>query len=734
MMVRQRVFRSRVARRVLLMFVVSAVIPTLVIAGISLFTVTDHLGDFERDRLRRNAKGVGLAVLERLQFHATELHNLGLLAASGHLGFVGRTGAAFADGGRYRGIVLIGPGGRTQLMGNSVDISVSEEQRRHLDLAGAAIANPDGDSGPRTVMLIRTPSPAGANTVVAELEPGALFAAGSNKAGLPTDTDVCVYDARERPLYCSGTPTAHAALDGRGGERSGGARVTLWTDGPARRLTASWPLFLQSTFGVPSWTVTLSEPAEAVLQPIRRFRRTFPLAISLGVAMVFLMSSVQIRRVLHPIRRLREGTARLARGDFQEEVRIDTGDEFTDLAAAFNEMAARIARQIASLDARNRIDRAVLSKLDAKEIVATVLERAPRSLGAEGALVLVRRPAAPWIHWELSASGPGGRYSARITPPPNELELLGSAGGWIVDGNAGDMPAFLRVPSFAAHPIEAFVLEPIRVGGELTAAVGIAYGNGGGGVPDLGDRRTVRQLADQMAVALSNVQLVQDLEALNIGTLEALARAIDAKSRWTAGHATRVTSLAMELGRVIRLNEQDAAVLHRGSLLHDIGKIGVPAAILDKPGALTEEEERVMRSHPETGARILAPIAAYQPAIPLVLSHHERWDGTGYPHGLAREEIPFLARILAVADVWDALTSSRPYRAAFTATEAIEVIERGSGSHFDPNIVRAVLPYLTTLVEGRAAPAARRGDARHDASGGQFATNSQIAMTGPQGC
>jgi len=701
-MLRQRVFRARVARRVLLLFVVSAIIPTLVVAALSLFTVTDHLDEVERDRLRRNAKAVGLAVLERLRFHATELYNLGVTTGSGlDVGLIGRGGAAFADSGRYHSVALVGAEGRRVLMGDAPDLPLTDAMRDHLDRAGAAILTLTDETGANIVMLVRVPGPRGANIVLAELNPDPLFAAGSNKAGLPPDTDVCVFDARRRPLYCSGTPVDVAVLGSSDVARSEGTSVSTWNDGAARQLTASWPLFLQSAFGTRSWTVALSEPADVVLAPTRRFRLTFPLAIALAAAVVFLMSSVQIRRVLYPIQRLHEGTARLASGDFEEQVRIETGDEFSDLAGAFNDMASRIARQLQSLEARNTIDRAVLSKLETKEVVETILARGPQALGADGVIVCVRREASGREPWELAALGPGGRYFVPVTPPPAAIQQLvdRESGSW----SGEELPGFLQVPGFDVQRIHAFLVEPIRVERHVTAILVAAYS--ATNAPDAQDHRALQQLADQMAVALSNIKLVQDLEALNLGTLEALARAIDAKSRWTAGHATRVTALALELGRVLGLGEEDMAVLNRGGLLHDIGKIGVPAAILDKPDTLDADEERVMRSHPEMGARILAPIAAYHLAIPLVLYHHEKWNGTGYPHGLAGVKIPYLARVLAVADVWDALTSTRPYRKAFTLNAALEVIRDGAGTHFDPQIVSVVLPYLESLaVESRDTP------------------------------
>ena len=203
-----------------------------------------------------------------------------------------------------------------------------------------------------------------------------------------------------------------------------------------------------------------------------------------------------------------------------------------------------------------------------------------------------------------------------------------------------------------------------------------------------------RQLADQVAVALSNSRLIEELNQLNWGTLTALARAVDAKSPWTAGHSERVTKLALQIAQELGFPEEEIDNLHRGGLLHDIGKIGVPAKILDKKGILTTKEYRIICEHPRMGTRILEPINAYKDVLGLVLHHHERFDGTGYPDGLAGEDISLATRILSVADVFDALISDRPYRAGMKMEEVLEFVEQEKGKQFDPGVVQAFLKVI----------------------------------------
>jgi HD-GYP domain-containing protein (c-di-GMP phosphodiesterase class II) len=152
-----------------------------------------------------------------------------------------------------------------------------------------------------------------------------------------------------------------------------------------------------------------------------------------------------------------------------------------------------------------------------------------------------------------------------------------------------------------------------------------------------------------------------------------------------------VTEKALQIGQVMGLTPEELDNLHRGGLLHDIGKIGIPVSILDKPGRLTDEEFKAIRRHSTIGASILEPIAAYAHAIPIVLQHHEHFDGKGYPDGLAGETISLGARILAVADVYDALVSDRPYRAGMDRERVMEIIKEEAGKQFDPSVVQALL-------------------------------------------
>jgi len=180
-----------------------------------------------------------------------------------------------------------------------------------------------------------------------------------------------------------------------------------------------------------------------------------------------------------------------------------------------------------------------------------------------------------------------------------------------------------------------------------------------------------------------------ELAGQSLGTLQALSAAVDEKDSYTARHSLGVTSWAYHIGAAAGLSADDLATLERAGLLHDIGKIGVPETVLLKPSDLTDSEFELIKDHPGAGARILETIPFLETVVPVVRYHHERWDGTGYPEGLAGEAIPYLARILAVADAFDAMTTDRPYRKAMSAEDARREVLACAGTQFDPEIAEA---------------------------------------------
>ena len=201
------------------------------------------------------------------------------------------------------------------------------------------------------------------------------------------------------------------------------------------------------------------------------------------------------------------------------------------------------------------------------------------------------------------------------------------------------------------------------------------------------------RLRSEQAVKQANEELAHAYDA----TLQGWSRALELWESETAGHSHRVVSMTLELAHALGVPEEDIVHLRRGALLHDIGKMGVPDSILRKPGPLSSDEWVVMRMHPTFANQVLEPIDFLGKAREIPYSHHERWDGSGYPQGLSGEDIPLGARIFAVIDVWDALISTRPYRPAWSHAAARAYIQEQSGKQFDPRVVGAFLAMLEKM-------------------------------------
>ena len=185
-----------------------------------------------------------------------------------------------------------------------------------------------------------------------------------------------------------------------------------------------------------------------------------------------------------------------------------------------------------------------------------------------------------------------------------------------------------------------------------------------------------------------------DLGLAYDATIESWSRAMDLRDHETEGHTLRVTDLTLKLARAMRVSESQLTAIRRGALLHDIGKIGIPDSILLKEGKLTDEEWVLMHRHPQLAREMLMPIAYLKDPLDIPYCHHEKWDGTGYPQGLKEDHIPLAARIFAIVDVWDALTSDRVYRKKLPKQKTLEYIEAQNGKHFDPQIVEAFLKMM----------------------------------------
>jgi len=252
---------------------------------------------------------------------------------------------------------------------------------------------------------------------------------------------------------------------------------------------------------------------------------------------------------------------------------------------------------------------------------------------------------------------------------------------------------YAELVSEAPSPGGRYAVAPFSVDGRVGCIVALVDRE------DFGERelRLLGGLADQAKLAIANASSYEDLERTFVSTVEALANALEASDEYTSKHARWISDLALRVGRELGLDERTLKRLELGGLLHDIGKIGVPSEVISKPGRLTAHERKVVQMHPELGERIIAPIDRLQPVRPIVRHSHERWDGRGYPDGLAGDEIPLESRIIFVCDAYHAMTTDRPYRHRLSHNEALRRLGDAAGTQFDPQVVEVALGVLEQL-------------------------------------
>ncbi|MBW3534495.1 MAG: HD domain-containing protein [Gemmatimonadetes bacterium] len=668
--------RTRVARRILLLFVVGALAPVVVLAGYSFTVVTAQLRDQSRDRLQQLSKNAGMSVIERLQDAEVDLE----MAAD-----------EVAVSGRLRSILEVVVAAAGELPPGTRSMAAFRDgEWQHLRAGKALLRLDDVASDDADLWLARLREPADPESPVVwgRLDTGYLWSSADEYVDLPSVGGFCILAGVTRRLHCADgfAPGVSEGLieafrispvsDGRG--------VFQWSSDGESYVGSHWELFLRAGFQSEPWSVLVGESESVVYAPLRRFALAFPPVLLFGLIVVALLANGLVRRTMEPLESLTQGTRSIASKDFDTRVVVDRDDEFGELAGAFNTMAERLGVQFRHLEASRAIDQAVLSASHRDQVVRALLNGFGGVVAYDrlAILLLERDQRTGSMHW--MDEDDGRSHDIAVQPSAAEVAYLAEAGPHVVSGDGESLPEAVR--SFLDDVRPALVL-PLMVKHEVRGALVVGRRRAFG--PEEVVR--ARQIVDQAAVALDEVQLVTELEELSWGTLRALARAIDAKSRWTAGHSERVARLAMDIGREMGLSERELDTLERGGLLHDVGKIGIPAAVLDCEGPLSDEQRDIMRQHVVIGARILEPVGAYADAIPIVLHHHERWDGEGYPHGLAGEEIPLLARVLSVADTFDAMSSLRPYRSPEASERVVRHIEEASGTQFEPRVVAAFL-------------------------------------------
>ncbi|GAM09799.1 putative protein [Geobacter sp. OR-1] len=359
------------------------------------------------------------------------------------------------------------------------------------------------------------------------------------------------------------------------------------------------------------------------------------------------------------------------------------------------DMAVEMGRRIDIILTLDEINKAISSSLSPTTIIETAMEHIERIIQCEFVAVLSEEKG------ELTVLAARGKD---ITVPPLIVPGKAISGSSLAQEVLGTWKSSY-VPTLSAIPNPGPVDEALALAGIQSAmAIPLISKEAIRGVLLLGDTTagqfgkedafTIEKIAGQMAVALENARHFQEMRSLFISTVSSLANAIDAKSPWTKGHSERVMEISATIARELGLPDEHVERVRLCGLLHDIGKIGIIEALLEKPALLSEDEFPPMKLHPEKGVAILSPIEQLHDVLPGILNHHERIDGTGYPRGIKGDGIPLDARIVAVADSFDAMVSERPYKAALTPYQAIRELEQEAGTHYDARVVACFCDHL----------------------------------------
>jgi HD-GYP domain-containing protein (c-di-GMP phosphodiesterase class II)/HAMP domain-containing protein len=434
------------------------------------------------------------------------------------------------------------------------------------------------------------------------------------------------------------------------------------------------------------------------------------------------------RRVSEPLVQLSDSVGRVAEGDFSAKVSFHGTNEITHLADNFNTMtdslrerSESLTKKVLELATLYEMSRALGSTLDLETLLDSVLDSAMRIFNVELGYVTLRDRETG----HLTVRSLRGAAAAR----PDEAAVRTSMSEWVVREGR---PLIFNPPregEEATGRIDS-------VSGALAAlCVPLISNDGTIGAITVGSRdphhrftsddvRLLATIANHVTIAIGNIELFSSLQDAYLATVRALAAAVDAKDPYTRGHSDRVAQFAISIGDSMDLAPEQRTALEMAAYLHDIGKIGISEDILLKPGKLSDEEMGQMRHHPLIGANILKPIAFPWPIAPVVRHHHEHYDGRGYPAGLRGEEIPMLARVLTVADAYEAMISDRPYRRGRSEEDAILELRRCAGTHFDPRVVDA---FIRVLADGAEAAGAI-GAVHFDALGPEEASAVFVAV------
>jgi HD-GYP domain-containing protein (c-di-GMP phosphodiesterase class II)/HAMP domain-containing protein len=363
------------------------------------------------------------------------------------------------------------------------------------------------------------------------------------------------------------------------------------------------------------------------------------------------------------------------------------------LAGQLEERNAKLQGAIKSISALNRVGVALSSELDIDKLVTLLINISVKGLRAEvGHIMLVDNKSGRLVMKAWTGMGEDFDPTWTVAPGESVSGLVAKTGKAMlvtkVDGHGA-----IKTVSRYGFTRRTVISAPIRIKNRTLGVIELTNKRGEEAFTDE-DLDMMQSIANQAAVAIENANLYMEVQKSYFDTIKALVQAVEEKDKYTRGHSERVTTFSVKIAASMGLDEKQLENIRYGGVLHDIGKIGINVNIIQKPGKLTKEEYSLIKHHPLIGERIIGPIEFLAGVLPIISQHHERYDGSGYPLGLNGSSMVVEARILGVADAYDAMITARPYRNPLPRSEAVAELRRCSGTQFDPIVVEHFLAIL----------------------------------------
>jgi putative nucleotidyltransferase with HDIG domain len=430
----------------------------------------------------------------------------------------------------------------------------------------------------------------------------------------------------------------------------------------------------------------------------------------------YLVSWFLAHGLTRPIRQLVETTKSIIKGELQKKIKVSSKDEIGVLAAYFNQMTEeihksknrlenysheleeKIKEKVEQLNLIYRIGQEVSTTLELTEVLERIVERLTGIIGLRICAILLLDEKEE----NLLIKASRGLQAKDIQE--TKIKKGEAVSGWVWDyGQSVLTQDINKDERFSKRQQEryylgSFISVPLRWGDRIVGVINLNQKKNASAFSE-DDLRLLEEIAIECSTAIENAKLYKNLQETYLSTIAALAAIIDAKDHYTRQHSENVTRLAVAIAKEDGLKEEEVDLIRRACQLHDLGKISIHDYILTKPDKLSSSEWEEMKQHPEKAAQILSPLAFMEKVVSYIREHHERYDGKGYPSAKKGEEISLGARIMAVADAFDAMISERPYRHALSIEEAINELKLYSGTQFDPRVVKLLLNVLKTHPE-----------------------------------